>query len=148
MGKVTWYFDTSVFVAAAVVQHPHHAPAVVVLEELISRKHRGYVSAHSLTEFYSVLTRTPFKPPLHPREVWQIIEEMILPYMELVTLTSKEYQEVVRHCSISGWIGGRIHDAVHLRCAQKIGFERLYTFNVKDFRALASDDQRDKIAAP
>ena len=151
MGSVNWYFDTSVLVPAAVTRHPHNAPSLAMLEELVSRKHRGYrgyISAHSLTEVYSVLTRTPFKPPLYPSEAWQIIEEMILPHMELVTLTPKEYQEVVRHCAISGWAGGRVHDAVHLRCAQKAGFDLLYTFNVKDFRALAPDDLRDKIAAP
>jgi predicted nucleic acid-binding protein len=151
MGPVNWYFDTSVLVPAAVTRHPHNAPALAVLEELVSQKYRGYrgyISAHSLTEVYSVLTRTPFKPPLYPSEAWQIIEEMILPHMELVTLTPKEYQEVVRHCAISGWAGGKVHDAVHLRCAQKTNFDRLYTFNVKDFRALAPDDLRDRIAAP
>jgi predicted nucleic acid-binding protein len=145
---VNWYFDTSIVVAAAVTQHPHNAPALAVLEELVSRKHRGYLSAHSLTEVYSVLTRTPFKPPLYPSEAWQIIEQMILPHMELVTLTPKEYREVVRHCAVSGWVGGKVHDAVHLRCAQKAGCDRIYTFNVKDFRALAPPNLAEKIAAP
>jgi predicted nucleic acid-binding protein len=148
MGPVKWCFDTSVLVAAAVTHHPHNAPALAVLEELVSQKHRGYISAHSLTEVYSVLTRTPFKPPLYPSEAWQIIEEMILPHMELVALTPREYREVVRHCAVSGWAGGRVHDAVHLRCAQKVGCDRVYTFNVKDFRALAPSDLTDKIAAP
>jgi predicted nucleic acid-binding protein len=119
-----------------------------VLEELIRRKHRAYISAHSLTEVYSVLTRTPFKPPLYPSEAWQIIEEMIIPHMELVVLTPKEYQEVVRHCVVNGLAGGRVHDVVHLRCAQKTGCNRIYTFNVRDFRSLASADLADKISAP
>jgi len=38
---VNWYFDTSVLVPAAVTRHPHNAPALAVLEELINRKHRG-----------------------------------------------------------------------------------------------------------
>lgn len=148
MGLVNWYFDTSIFVPAAVARHPHNASALAVLEELIRWKHRGFTSAHGLTEVYSVLTRTPFRPPLYPSEAWQIIAEMILPSMELLTLTAKEYQEVVRHCAVSGWAGGRIHDAVHLRCAQKAGCDRIYTFNVKDFRALASSDLTEKISAP
>ena len=53
---------------------------------------------------YSVLTRTP----------------------ELVTLTAKEYQ-AARNCAISAWAGCRIHDAVHLRYAQKAGCDRIYT---------------------
>ena len=145
---MNWYFDTSVLVSAAVTRHPHNVPALAVLEELVHRKHRGFISAHSLTEIYSVLTRTPFKPPLYPSEAWQIIAAMILPHMEMVTLTPKEYQEVVRHCAASGWAGGRIHDAAHLRCAQKADCDRIYTFNVKDFRALALPGLADKISAP
>jgi predicted nucleic acid-binding protein len=148
MGPLNWYFDTSVLVPAAVAQHQHNAPALAALEELVGRKHRGFISAHSLTEGYSVLTRTPFKPPLYPNEVWQVIEQMILPHLELVTLTPKEYREVVRHCAARGWAGGRVHDAVHLRCAQMAECDRIYTFNVKDFRALAPADLADKIAAP
>jgi predicted nucleic acid-binding protein len=145
---VNWYFDTSVLVPAAVTPHPHNAPALAVLEELLRRKHHGFISAHSLTEVYSVLTRTPFRPRLYPGEVWQIIERMILPHMEMVTLTAKEYREVVRNCAVNGWAGGRIHDAVHLRCAQKAGCDRIYTFNVKDFRSLAPAELADRIAAP
>ena len=148
MGPVNWYFDTWVVVAAAVTRHPRNVPALAVLEELVGRKHRGYISAHSMTEVYSVLTRTPFKPPLYPAEAWQIIEEMILPHMELVTLTPKEYREVVRHCAVNGWVGGKVHDAVHLRCAQKAGCDRVYTFNVKDFRALAPPELADRVAMP
>ena len=148
MGPVNCFFDTSVIVSAAVARHPHNAPALAVLEQLVNRKHRGFISAHSLTELYSVLTRTPFKPPLYPSEAWQIIERLVLPHMELVTLTPKEYTEVVRQCALGGWTGGRIHDAVHLRCAQKAGCDRIYTFNVKDFRSLAPTDLAGKITAP
>ena len=145
---MSWYFDSSVLVAAAVNQHPHNAAALEVLEQLASAKHRGYTSAHTLTEVYSVLTRTPFRPPLYPNEAWQIIEAMILPHMELVTLAAKDYRELVRRCAMNGWSGGRVHDALHLRCAQKAGCDRIYTFNVKDFRALAPAEFQDKISAP
>jgi hypothetical protein len=73
---------------------------------------------------------------------------MILPHMEQVTLNAKEYQEVVRHCAASGWAEGRIHDTVHLRCAQKAACDRIYMFNIKDFRVLAPSDLADKISAP
>jgi predicted nucleic acid-binding protein len=148
MGSVSWYFDTSILVPAAVTGHPHNAPALAVLEELLTKKRRGFISSHSLTEVYSVLTRTPFNPPVYPSEAWQIIEQMILPHMQMVTLTPREYQEVVRNCAVNGWAGGRVHDAVHLRCAQKADCDRIYTFNVKDFRALAPVELAGKIAAP
>ena len=145
---MNWYFDTSVLVAAAVSRHPHNSSALAVLEDLLSRKHHGHISAHGLAEVYSVLTRTPFKPPLYPSEAWQIIEKMILPQIELVVLTPREYREVVHHCASSGWVGGKVHDAIHLRCAEKASCDRIYTFNVKDFRSLAPSEQAGKIAAP
>lgn len=148
MGLVNWYFDTSVLVAAAVVHHPHHAPALAILEQMLQRKHHGFASAHSLTEFYSVLTRAPFRPPLHPSDAWRIIEQMITPHIQLVVLSPAEYTSVVRDCAHNGWAGGRIHDSVHLRCAQKAQCDRIYTFNVKDFRTLAPKDLSDKIAVP
>ena len=135
-------------VPAAVTGHPHNASALALLEELLSGKHRGFISAHSLTEIYSVLTRTPFTPPLYPSEAWKIIEEMIIPHMELVVLNPREYQEVVHNCAVNGWAGGRVHDAIHLRCAQKAGCDRIYTFNVKDFRALAPAALEGKISSP
>jgi len=109
---------------------------------------RGFMSAHGLTEFYSVLTRTPFQPMLHPSEVWRLIEGVLLPHLELVTLTGKEYSDLVRSCAEAGWRGGRIHDAVQLRCAVKAKCDRVYTFNVKDFRALAGPELAALIAAP
>ena len=148
MGRVKWYFDTSVLVAAAVAQHPHHALAAAILEDLLQLKHRGFTSAHSLAEFYSVMTRTPFKPPLYPAEAWMIIEKMVIPHLELVTLTAREHREVVQHCSRSGWAGGRVYDAIHVRCAQKAACERIYTFNVKDFRALATEEFAMRVASP
>jgi hypothetical protein len=35
-----------------------------------------------------------------------------------------------------------------LRCAQKADCDRIYTFNVKDFRSLAPAGLAEKIAAP
>jgi hypothetical protein len=45
-------------------------------------------------------------------------------------------------------IGGLVFDALHLHCAEKAQCDRIYTFNVKDFRALAPDALVAKIAAP
>ena len=47
----------------------------------------------------------------------------------------------------SGWIGERIYDALHLRCAKKAACDRIYTFNVRPFQQLAPD-LADRIGAP
>jgi predicted nucleic acid-binding protein len=145
---VRWYFDTSVLVAAAVDQHVHNSRALSVLETMHVGKHHGYLSTHSLTEIYSVLTRTPFRPAVRPTDALKAIEDQVLSCMTLVSLDDTEYVQIVRRAASEGWIGGRIHDAIHLQCAAKVKCDRVYTFNVRDFRAVASERLADRIAAP
>ena len=142
------YFDTSVLVAASVQGHPHHASALQALDAMASQRHKGFMSAHSVAEVYSVLTRTPFDPPIYPGEARQILEASILAHLEVVALSATDYRDLVRECAAEGQIGGRVYDAIHLRCARKARCDRLYTFNVKDFLALAGEGFRDKVCAP
>ena len=143
-----WYFDTNVLVATVISQHVHHLPATAVMQEMLRHGHRGYLSVHSLTEVYSVLTRTPFVPRISPGMARQMIEAQILPQMTLVSLDSDEYMDVVRRAAEAGWIGGRIHDAIHMQCAAKMKCDRIYTFNLHDFRAIAPKELAEKISVP
>ena len=118
------------------------------VEEMKRAGHQAYMSTHSLTEVYSVMTRTPFRPPIYPGAALELIEDQILGHLTLVSLDENEYIDVVRRAARAGWIGGRIHDAIHLRCAAKMGCERIYTFNLRDFRAIAPKELADKISAP
>jgi predicted nucleic acid-binding protein len=137
-----------VFRAAAVRHHVHNVQARDIVEELIRVKHSGYLSTHSLTEVYSVMTRTPFKPWIAPGEALRLIEDQILTHMTLVSLDETEYVDIIRSAAHEGWVDGRIHDAIHLRCAAKMKCDRVYTFNVRDFRAVAPESLADRIAAP
>jgi len=65
-----------------------------------------------------------------------------------VCLDEKEYTDVVREAATAGLTGGRIHDAVHLRCARKMTCRRIYTFNLAAFRAIAPPDLEDLISTP
>ena len=143
-----FYFDTSILVAALVEGHPHHARAHRALESALRASHRAYISAHGLAETYSVLTRTPFVPPVYPLEAWQLLEQSILPHMALISLSGSEYKEVVRQCAQAAYVGGRVHDLIHLRCAQKARCDRIYTFNFRDFRALAPAELVGRISSP
>jgi predicted nucleic acid-binding protein len=141
-------FDTSVLVAALVEDHPHNAPASTALLSAKGKKIQACVSAHALAELYSVLTRAPFTPPIYPAEVRQMIEQTVLPLVDVVALSAAEYRQVISECADAGWTGGAIYDAIHIRAARKAGCDQLYTFNVKHFRALAGDDFHDRITAP
>lgn len=141
------YFDTAVLVAASVADHPHYAESEATLRVVRARKIEGHVSAHGLAEFYSVLTRTPFTPPIYPNEAWQLVADNILPYFQVVPLSAQDYQDTIRSCAQRGWSGGRVYDALHIGCAKKASCARIYTLNVRHFQQLAPE-LKDQISAP
>lgn len=142
------YLDTNILVAASVQEHQHHVQSFDLVKAVKEGDLKGCISTHGLAEFYSVITRAPFTPRVHPAEAGRFLDDNILPYFELIALSADDYRAVLRSSTSSGLIGGVVFDALHLRSAQKAECDRIYTFNVKDFRALALSDLADKIAAP
>jgi hypothetical protein len=74
-----------------------------------------------------------------PVEARKLLSENILPYFQIVVLTPKMYAETIQECASKGWMGGKIHDALHLRRARKDACDRIHTFNVRHFQQLAPD---------
>jgi predicted nucleic acid-binding protein len=141
------YFDTNVLIAAALENHPHHVPAEASLRKVHSHVIEGWISAHSLAEFYAVLTRAPLTPPVYPSEAWQILERNVFPHFEVMSLSREEYRETLQSCAGAGWTGGRVYDALHVAAARKADCEQLYTFNLRHFRELAPD-LAERICSP
>ena len=50
-----------------------------------------------------------------------------------------DYQEAIRRCASLSAIDGMVYDASLLKCACKAGVERVYTFNIRPFKALEPD---------
>lgn len=141
------YFDTNVLVAACVDEHPHHVQSFDLVRAVKEGAVKGYSSTHGLAEFYSVITRAPFTTRVQPVEAGRFLDDNILPHFELIPLSAGDYKTVLRSAARAAWIGGIVFDALHLHCAQKAECDRIYTFNVKDFRFLAPG-LADRIAAP
>jgi predicted nucleic acid-binding protein len=141
------FFDTDVIVAASERTHPHYARAWPALQRLAAGKDQGYISVHSIAETYAVLTRLPVQPRIHPAEAVRIITDNLLPHFETVPIGKKDYVEAIRLVGSGGWAGGKIYDALLLGCAARCDADRIYTFNLSDFRQLAPKLE-DKIYAP
>jgi len=141
------YFDTNVLVAAGLENHPHHIPAEAALRKVHNREIEGWVSAHSVAEFYAVMTRAPLTPPVYPSEAWQILERNVFPHFTVASLTADEYRDVVRHCAETGCAGGRVYDALHLAAARKADCGQIYIFNLRHFCELAPE-LADSIRTP
>jgi predicted nucleic acid-binding protein len=142
------YLDTNILVAASFQEHQHHVQSFDLVRAVKEGAFAGYISTHGLAEFYSVLTRAPFSPRVHPAEAGRFLDDNILPYFELIALSADDYKAVLRSGANNGLIGGVVFDALHLYSAQKARCDRIYTFNVKDFRSLAPADLADRISAP
>jgi len=141
------FCDTSVLVAASIRQHPHYVRARPVLEEVASGRVKGVMSTHSLAELYSALTLIPVLPRLQPSQVRDIIETNVRRHFEFVPLTSAMYEQAIALCVARGLPGAKVYDALLLECARQVAVDRIYTFNLQDFRRLAPDLEA-RIAAP
>ena len=127
---MTLAVDSSVLVAALRASEPHYAACTAVLD-------RGGLSIyfHALTETFSTLTGGRVSPRITAAQAAQLIEVGILPFVEGVNLTAREYLAAMREAESRGVRGGAIHDYLHLLAARKAGAVKLYTLNISDFRS-------------
>ena len=142
------FFDTTVLVAASEQSHPHYAQARPALLRVATGQDRGFMSAHSIAELYAALTRLPVQPRIHPAEAARIVAENILPHFEVVTLSKDDYVEALNAMASGGYAGAKIYDALLLCCAARLAVDRIYTFNLGDFKQLAPAGLQGKICAP
>lgn len=142
-----WYFDTSIIVAAALESHPKNAKALALFDRLVDEGHQGFLSVHSLSEVYAVLTRLPGSMRLPTQEVRDLIDHTVLQFLTAIPLDVADYRSILRLCADRQWSGGRVYDAIHCQCALKVDADQVYTLNLKDFLATASTQLTGKILA-
>ena len=142
------FFDTTVLVAASEQSHPHYAQARTALLRVAAGQDKGFIGLHSIAELYAALTRLPVQPRIHPVEAARIVADNILPYFEVVTLGKEDYLQALNMMASGGWIGAKIYDALLVRCAARCAVERIYTFNLGDFKQLAPPGLQQKMCAP
>ena len=98
------FCDTNVLIAASVETHIHHAPAKAILERICSGDDAGFVSAHSLVETFSVLSRMPTVPKLTPQDVLAILE-LLKHYCDLCCgLQDLSFSGQLRRVLLEGWL--------------------------------------------
>jgi predicted nucleic acid-binding protein len=142
------FLDTSVLVASVIQKHESHERAYALLERVQNGKDEGVVSAHSLAEMYSVLTKLP-QPFRHaPEQALLSIEENVVKHFKIASLTGSDYTLLIREAALSGIQGGTIFDALLLRCAAKGGAENIFTLNLKHFQNIAPKNIGASISAP
>lgn len=130
--------DTSVLVQLLVEQLSGHRRALKTFREASSGSETIHIAAHAVAETFSVLSTLPVSPRLSPGQAWHLINESVLPYTSLVSLSGKQYVELVSRLAGVGILGGAVYDGLHAAAAEKSGVDRLYTFNRRDFERMES----------
>jgi predicted nucleic acid-binding protein len=133
--------------AALVQVHPAHDVAVRRLQQIKHGDDTGVVSAHTLAELYSNLTRLPVKPIISPTVAQQLIKQNIVGTFEIVSLSAQDYVAVIDHLVANNIIGGVIYDALIARAAIQAKVDQLVTLNARDFRRVYPD-MAGKIVTP
>lgn len=142
------FSDTSVLVAASERKDPHYVSALAAVRRVVSGECKGFLSTHSIAEVYASLTRLPVQPRVSPEEARRIIVDNLLPHFETVPLVRDDYVAVLESVASGLVPGARIYDALLLRAAAKCIPDRIYTFNLRDFRSLAPGEIAGTITEP
>lgn len=130
------FFDTSVLVAAVVDQLAQHGRAFSYFSAMLEDGHFCTCSTHVLAECYATLTALPLPRRVQPEEARLLIETNFVGKLTILDLGMEDYRDALLRVAGLGLRSGVVYDALHLECAEKAGYERLVTFNAKDFERL------------
>lgn len=123
--------DSSVVIASLDADEPAHAAC----DRLLATGGH-FLFAHGLAEVFSILTGSRLGRRLSPRLVVELIDDSVLPFVELVHLTGRETLATLAETERRGVRGGAVYDLLHLAAARKAGAQALITLDTRDFQAL------------
>ncbi len=131
-------FDTSVLVAALIVDHPKYSESLPWLLRLKVEEIQGFISTHTLAELYAVLTRLPLPQMIAPALAQHLIEENLDKFQKVV-LSAGDYQTTLVRLVRLNIVGGSIYDGLIAQAALKAKVDILLTLNPKHFTRLGDD---------
>lgn len=130
--------ESSCLVALACAWHEHHEATRADLERREKSGESILLACYSIIEAYAVLTRLPPPHRRSPEEAHAILSGSWKD-CESVSLSRREYWELldsVRSASISG---GRTYDALIAACGRRAGAATLLTWNLSHFEGFQGD---------
>jgi predicted nucleic acid-binding protein len=140
-------FDTSVLVAGLIAQHPLHERAGQWLKRVLAGRVAMVLPQHALAECYSALTVLPVRPAVTPELAVRLLRDGIIAtcHPTFIALGADDYLDALQRCSLRGRRGGKVHDAVIARCAER-GQARILTFNHRDLALFCANGEADIVS--
>lgn len=133
------FFDTSVLMAAILLQHEHHRPSVAAYAK--ADKKNACCAAHTLAEVYAGLTRMPGAQRM-PGDQALLFLDQIRERLTIITLDEEDYCSAIASAVAQGVVGGTIYDALLAKCALKANATVIYTWDLHHFRLLGPEVAR------
>ncbi len=134
-----FFFDTSVLIAAVLVQHAHHQPSWEAY--LKADKKSAACAAHTLAEVYASLTRMPGPHRMGGDQALLFLDD-IRRRFTIITLDEEDHCVAIASAVAEGVGGGTIYDALLAKCALKANATTIYTWDLDHFRLLGSEVAR------
>lgn len=123
------YLDTGIFISALFARDDRQEDCQKLLT------FDAVTSTHALAETFAALTG-------QYRIKNNLVSEAVRSAARLVRvepLSVEDYEAVIATAHARGIQGGAIYDALHAQVARRLKVDRLLTFNVSNFRHVASD---------
>jgi predicted nucleic acid-binding protein len=136
---VKFFLDTSVLIAAVLVQHAHHQSSWEAY--LKADKKSAACAAHTLAEVYASLTRMPGPHRMGGDQALLFLED-IRRRFTIIALDEEDYCAAIASAVAEGVVGGTIYDALLAKCALKANATTIYTWDLDHFRLLGSEVAR------
>lgn len=123
-------------VPAFVEEHVHHERSLAAF--LRADKKTGCCSAHSLIEFYAVVTRLPGRDRISSDQVLLLVQN-IRDRLAIISLSSEDYFAVLERIAAARVFGGTVYDILLAHCALKASAQILYTWNARHFQQFGDE---------
>jgi predicted nucleic acid-binding protein len=130
-------FDTNILIAGSVPGHPNREGCLPLLQEVVSRVTEGYISTHSLSEYYRYMTGKA-QPQLSPKNTEKAIRQLLINFTA-VSLDEGDYLAVFARMRIQSLHGAIVYDAIIAQAALKAEVDYIVTLNTYDFKRLGAD---------
>jgi predicted nucleic acid-binding protein len=114
----------------------HHELSLAAF--LRADKKTGCCSAHSLLEFYAVITRLPGRDRISSDQVLLLVQN-IRERLTIISLSPEDYFAVLEKSAAARVFGGTVYDVLLAHCALKASAEILCTWNVKRFQQFGDE---------
>ena len=114
----------------------HHELSLAAF--LRADKKTGCCSAHSLLEFYAVITRLPGRDRISSDQVLLLVQN-IRERLTIISLSPEDHFAILEKSAAARVFGGTVYDVLLAHCALKASAEILCTWNVKRFQQFGDE---------